>query len=85
MFLYICRRIVYTVPIALAVAVVCFSLVHLAPGDPLSAVLPADASAEVVERIVKAYGMDRPLPVQFMSWLGRAVQGDLGVSVATGR
>ncbi len=85
MLLYICRRIVYTVPIALAVAVVCFSLVHLAPGDPLSAVLPADASAEVVERISRAYGMDRPLPVQFFSWLGRAVQGDLGVSVATGR
>ncbi len=85
MFLYICRRIVYTVPIALAVAVVCFSLVHLAPGDPLSAVIPADAPAEVVERIVKAYGMDRPLPVQFFSWLGRAIQGDLGVSVATGR
>ena len=85
MLLYICRRIVYTVPIALAVAVVCFSLVHLAPGDPLSAVIPADAPAEVVERIVKAYGMDRPLPVQFFSWLGRAIQGDLGVSVATGR
>jgi peptide/nickel transport system permease protein len=85
MFLYICRRIVYTVPIALAVAVVCFSLVHLAPGDPLSAVLPPDASAEVVQRITQAYGMDRPLPVQFMSWLGRAVQGDLGFSVATGR
>jgi peptide/nickel transport system permease protein len=85
MFLYICRRIVYTVPIALAVAVVCFSLVHLAPGDPLSAVIPADAPAEVVEQIVRAYGMDRPLPVQFFSWLGRALQGDLGVSVATGR
>ncbi|WP_035984569.1 ABC transporter permease [Leptolyngbya sp. KIOST-1] len=85
MFLYICRRIVYTVPIALAVALVCFSLVHLAPGDPLSAVLPPDASAEVVQRITQAYGMDRPLPVQFMSWLGRAVQGDLGVSVASGR
>ncbi len=85
MFLYICRRIVYTVPIALAVAVVCFSLVHLAPGDPLSAVIPADAPAEVVERIIQAYGMDRPLPVQFFAWLGRAVQGDLGFSVATGR
>ncbi|NMF81965.1 ABC transporter permease [Nodosilinea sp. P-1105] len=85
MFLYICRRIVYTIPIALAVAVVCFSLVHLAPGDPLSAVIPADAPAEVVERIIQAYGMDRPLPVQFFAWLGRAVQGDLGFSVATGR
>ncbi len=85
MFLFICRRIVYTVPIALAVAVVCFSLVHLAPGDPLSAVIPPDASAEVVEALSKAYGMDRPLPMQFLSWLGRALQGDLGLSVATGR
>ena len=85
MFAFIFKRILYAIPIALAVAAVCFSLVHLAPGDPLSAVIPADAPAEVVVAIKEAYGMDRPLIVQFGSWIQRAVQGDLGLSVATGR
>jgi len=67
---FVVRRVVYTLPIALAVAAVCFSLVHLAPGDPLSAIIPADAPAEVVEAITRAYGMDRPLIVQFLSWIG---------------
>lgn len=82
---FLVRRILYAVPIALAVAAIVFSLVHLAPGDPLSAVIPADAPAEVVTAITQAYGMDRPLIVQFGSWVSRAIQGDLGYSVATGR
>lgn len=85
MFAFIFKRILYAIPIALAVAAVCFSLVHLAPGDPLSAVIPADAPTAVVAAIKEAYGMDRPLVVQFFSWVERAVQGDLGLSVATGR
>ncbi|TVQ71969.1 MAG: ABC transporter permease [Oceanospirillales bacterium] len=85
MFVFIIRRFLYAIPIALAVAAVCFSLVHLAPGDPLTAIIPADAPAEVVIAIQQAYGMDRPLLVQFGSWIQRALQGDLGVSVATGR
>jgi peptide/nickel transport system permease protein len=85
MFAFIFKRILYAIPIALAVAAVCFSLVHLAPGDPLTAVIPADAPAEVVASIKAAYGMDRPLVVQFFSWVQRATQGDLGLSVATGR
>lgn len=85
MISFLIRRILYAIPIALAVAAVVFSLVHLAPGDPLTAVIPPDAPAEVVETIIQAYGMDRPLVVQFGSWVGRAIQGDLGYSVATGR
>ncbi len=82
---YLLKRLTYTVPITLAVTVVCFLLVHIAPGDPLNAVAPADAPAEVVEALKAAYGFDRPLPVQYAKWLGRAVAGDLGRSVATGR
>jgi peptide/nickel transport system permease protein len=48
-------------------------------------VLPADASQALVEQMRKAYGFDRPLPVQFALWLGRALTGDLGASIATGR
>ena len=82
---YLLRRLLHAVPIALAVTVLCFSLVHLAPGDPLSAVLPADASQEVVDSVKAQYGLDRPVPVQYALWLGRALQGDLGQSIASGR
>ena len=60
-------------------------MVHLAPGDPISAILPVDASKEQIEDIKKAYGFDKPLPVQYLKWLGRVVQGDLGKSIATRR
>jgi peptide/nickel transport system permease protein len=67
------------------VALVCFLLVHIAPGDPLISVLPPDASASLAEQMKRAYGFDRPLPVQFGIWLWKAVHGDLGASIATGR
>jgi peptide/nickel transport system permease protein len=83
--IYIVRRIVYVIPILISVALLCFMLVHIAPGDPLVAVLPADASQELADQMRAAYGFDRPLPVQFGLWLWRAVNGDLGNSIATGR
>ena len=85
MLVYIARRIVYVIPIVISVALVCFLLVHITPGDPLVAVLPADASQELAQQLRAAYGFDRPLPVQFALWLWRAVNGDLGHSIATGR
>ncbi len=85
MLVYIARRIVYVIPIVISVALVCFLLVHITPGDPLVAVLPADASQELAAQLRTAYGFDRPLPVQFGLWLWRALHGDLGNSIATGR
>jgi peptide/nickel transport system permease protein len=82
---YIIRRILYVIPIGLGVTIIIFALVHIAPGDPLNAVVAADAPAEVVEQLKKDYGFDKPLPVQYLMWLGRAMIGDFGVSVATGR
>jgi peptide/nickel transport system permease protein len=84
-FVYIARRVVYVIPIVLSVALVCFLLVHITPGDPLVAILPADASQELAQQLRVAYGFDRPLPVQFGLWLWRALHGDLGSSIATGR
>jgi peptide/nickel transport system permease protein len=85
MWSYLAKRLLHTLPIALAVTVLCFSLVHLAPGDPLSAVLPSDASQEVVDSVKATYGLDQPLPAQYLRWLGRALEGDLGRSIASGR
>ena len=82
---YVLRRIVYVIPIVVSVALVCFLLVHITPGDPLVAVLPPDASAELAAQLRAAYGFDQPLPVQFGLWVWHALHGNLGTSIATGR
>ncbi len=69
----------------LGVAVICFMLVQIAPGDPLVSVMPPDASEALRQTLMQAYGFDKPLPLQFIHWLWRALHGDLGMSVATGR
>jgi peptide/nickel transport system permease protein len=85
MFVYALKRLLYAVPIALGVTLVSFMLVHMAPGDALNAIAPADAPADVIEALKAAYGLDRPVPVQYGLWLLRALQGDLGTSIASGR
>jgi peptide/nickel transport system permease protein len=82
---YLVRRLLYTLPIMVGVALVCFALVHLAPGDPLVSILPPDASGELQAQLRTLYGFDRSLPEQFVSWVWRALQGDLGTSIASSR
>lgn len=85
MISYLLKRLVYTLPIVLGVSLVCFALVHIAPGDPLFSVLPPDASDAVRQQMMVAYGFDRPYHEQFARWVARAATGDLGTSIATGR
>ena len=82
---FLIRRLLMTLPIMLGVALVCFALVHIAPGDPLVSVLPPDASQELQAQLMELYGFNRSLPEQFFSWIFRALQGDLGTSIATSR
>jgi peptide/nickel transport system permease protein len=82
---FLLRRLLYTLPTMVGVALVCFMLVHLAPGDPLVSVLPPDASVELQERLREIYGFNRSYPEQFGTWVWRALQGDLGMSIASGR
>jgi peptide/nickel transport system permease protein len=85
MLFYILRRIAYIIPISLAVSLVCFMLVHIAPGDPIDAMVQPDTPQEVIDRVRQEYGLDRPLPVQFGVWLLKVVQGDFGTSLIKGR
>jgi peptide/nickel transport system permease protein len=85
MFSFVLQRVLVTLPIMLGVALVCFALVHLAPGDPLVSILPPDASAELQAQLMVLYGFDRSYFEQFVAWVWRAIQGDLGTSIATGR
>ena len=83
--MYFLRRLVYSLPVLLGVAFLCFSLIHIAPGDPLISVMPPDASEALRSQMMKIYGFDQPFLVQFWNWLWRALHGDLGMSIATSR
>jgi peptide/nickel transport system permease protein len=85
MLIYLARRLLHALPVAFGVSVVCFMLVHIAPGDPLTSVLPPDASKDLQDQMRRIYGFDRPLPVQYGLWAAKALSGDLGTSIATGR
>ena len=85
MLLYALRRLIYLIPVAFGVSLLVFALVHLAPGDPISAIVPPDAPKEVVDKLKEYYGFDQPLPVQYLRWLGVTLTGDLGTSIGTGR
>jgi peptide/nickel transport system permease protein len=78
---YVVRRLVALVPVALVVATVGFILIHLAPGDPASIIAGPDATAEDVLKIERQLGLDQPLPFQLVQWYGKLVTGDLGQSI----
>ena len=63
------------------VAVIVFLLLHLAPGDPATLIAGDFATAEDIARIGKQLGLDRPLPIQFVGWVGQILQGELGTSI----
>ncbi len=85
MWVYVGRRLLLAIPTLLGASIIVFAMVHLAPGDPIAAVMPAESSQAEIEATKRAYGFDRPLPVQYLVWLGRVARGDLGKSIATRR
>lgn len=80
----ILRRIAGALLVMLVVSVCVFSLARFAPGDPAAAILGNYASTEELDELRSQLGLDRALPLQYLAWLGRAVQGDLGISVFSG-
>ena len=85
MLLYALRRLIYLIPVAFGVSLLVFALVHLAPGDAISAIVPPDAPQELIDKLKEYYGFDKPLPVQYFRWLGVTLTGDFGTSIGTGR
>ena len=78
---YLVRRLLATIPVMGVVAVIVFLLLHLAPGDPATLIAGDFATAEDIARIGKQLGLDRPLPIQFVGWVGQILQGELGTSI----
>nr|WP_254703397.1 ABC transporter permease [Pseudarthrobacter sp. C4D7] len=85
MALFITKRLLMALATVLVVAVLAFLLVHAMPGSPGAVSLGAGASQEAIDEVNQRMGWNDPLPTQFITWLGSAVQGDLGVSLIDGR
>lgn len=81
---YIGKRLLWTLPTLLLVAVMVFFLVRMIPGDPALLILGDDASAEEIAGLRSNLGLDQPVPLQFLYWLGNVIQGDLGNSISNG-
>ncbi|SDE57074.1 ABC transporter permease [Ruegeria marina] len=80
MFSYLLRRLLATIPVMLLVAVFVFMLLRLTPGDPAAIIAGDYANDAQIAEIRSKLGLDKPLPVQFMVWLGNMFQGDFGES-----
>ena len=81
MGLLILRRLAATIPVLLLVTAGVFALIHLTPGDPIDAMMAESVDDSVKRELRRELGLDRPLYVQYMSWMGRLLQGDLGRSI----
>ncbi len=76
-------RLALAVPVLVCVSIVAFILLRLAPGDPAQLQAGLEASPDVVAAVRHELALDQPLPVQYLTWPGRVVHGDLGVSYST--
>ncbi|TYP90508.1 ABC transporter permease [Blastococcus xanthinilyticus] len=80
----IAKKLLTLIPVLLAVSLLTYLLLSLLPGDPALLVLGGGAaSAEAIAAVRADLGLDQPLPVRYLAWLGDAVQGDLGMSYIT--
>lgn len=81
MGLYIRRRLLQSILVVWGVSVLVFFLLRLAPGDPVSLLLAESASPEQMDAVREKWGLNEPIPVQYMVFLSRALRGDLGDSL----
>ena len=85
MYTYIARRLILTIFILFSLSIVLFVAMHAIPGDFVEVMLGIEATPESVAALKKAFGLDKPIYVQYLKWLSKVVQGNLGDSLRTGR
>jgi peptide/nickel transport system permease protein len=83
MLLFILRRVLTAIPTLLIVTLMVFGIQRLLPGDPALIIAGEQRDPEVIAFIRDKYRLDEPIPVQYLSWLGQVVRGDLGQSIRT--
>lgn len=82
MIRFVFRRLVLTLPILLGVSIVMFATIKITPGDPVASMLGPTGSPEAREALTAKLGLDQPVAVQYVKWLGNVLQGDAGTSIA---
>ncbi len=80
---YIIQRLLLLFFVLLGISIVTFTMMHLIPGDPADVMLGEHATDEKVARFRKAYGLDDPIPIQYLRYVSKIARGDLGRSVRT--
>lgn len=78
---YVARRVIEAIPVIIGVSILVFMLLHLIPGDPAMAILGERATAENIALLRERLGLEKPLYEQYLMWIGRMIQGDLGNTV----
>jgi peptide/nickel transport system permease protein len=82
---YLLKRLLLALPTLFGASVIIFLLIHIAPGDPVRVMLGPMDDPALRAKLVKQLGLDLPLHEQYLRWLGKALQGDLGISVTIQR
>lgn len=85
MIQYTFRRILLAIPVLFSILIVVFALARAIPGDPCKSILGEKASAETCARFAEEYGLNEPIPTQFVIYMGDVLQGDFGESIRFGR
>lgn len=84
MIRFVLRRLAVAIPLVAVVATISFFLIQLVPGSPAAAILGNNATGAQVTALNRQLGLDRPVLTEYLTWLGHAVQGNLGVSYTNG-
>ena len=77
---YVLRRLIQLVPTLLIVSFAVFMIIHLIPGDPVKIIAGPNATDQQLEALTRQFGLDRPLGVQYLTWIGNVLTGDMGNS-----
>jgi peptide/nickel transport system permease protein len=84
MWTLIARRVLIAIPTVILVSMFVFGLQHALPGDPSLVIAGEERDPEAIERLKEIYRLNDPVPVQYVAWVGQALQGDFGRSMRTG-
>lgn len=78
---YVLRRLFQMLPVLLIASFAIFAMIYAVPGGPVAVIVGENAGSEEIAAAIQRYGLDRPMVVQYLDWLGRAATGDFGLSL----
>jgi peptide/nickel transport system permease protein len=78
---YVLRRLAQMLPVLLIASFAIFAMIYAVPGGPVAVIVGENAGPEEIAAAIQRYGLDRPMVVQYVDWLGRALTGDFGLSL----